>query len=91
MYMGRCGGTGGALVCAVHCKAGRVPPQAACADGHECCTARLVGSQDGVLSIQLGAAGTYVLNIQSPNRQVWLSSPISGPARFNFDSATRTW
>ena len=47
--------------------------------------------QDGVLSIQLGEAGTYVLNIQAPNRQIWLSSPISGPARYNFDSSTRTW
>lgn len=47
--------------------------------------------QDGVLSIQLAEAGTYVLNIQAPNRQIWLSSPISGPARYNFDNATRTW
>ncbi|TNV79186.1 hypothetical protein FGO68_gene10175 [Halteria grandinella] len=24
----------------------------------------------------------YVLNKQTPNRQIWLSSPISGPSRF---------
>jgi len=26
-----------------------------------------------------------VLNKQAPNRQIWLSSPLSGPARFNWD------
>jgi hypothetical protein len=56
-----------------------------------CIHVRRAGTQDGVLSIQLGGAGTFVLNIQAPNRQVWLSSPTSGPARYNFDSATRTW
>lgn len=24
----------------------------------------------------------YVLNKQTPNKQIWLSSPISGPSRF---------
>ena len=47
--------------------------------------------QDGVLSINMGDLGTFVLNIQAPNRQIWLSSPISGPARYNFESSTRTW
>jgi len=47
---------------------------------------------DGVLSLHLGGdMGTFVMNIQAPNRQVWLSSPTSGPARYNFDSDTRTW
>ena len=50
-----------------------------------------VGGQDGVLSINMGDLGTFVLNIQAPNRQIWLSSPISGPARYNFESSTRTW
>ncbi|PAV82884.1 hypothetical protein WR25_21152 [Diploscapter pachys] len=27
--------------------------------------------------------GTYVINKQSPNRQIWLSSPISGPKRYD--------
>jgi len=44
-----------------------------------------------VLSINMGDLGTFVLNIQAPNRQIWLSSPISGPARYNFESSTRTW
>ena len=27
----------------------------------------------------------YVLNKQPPNKQIWWSSPISGPLRFDFD------
>ena len=28
----------------------------------------------------------YVLNKQTPNKQIWLSSPISGPSRFECDT-----
>ena len=28
--------------------------------------------------------GTYVLNRQTPNKQIWLSSPKSGPKRYDF-------
>jgi frataxin len=45
----------------------------------------------GVLTIRLGSKGTYVLNKQSPNRQVWWSSPVSGPRRYGWDEATKTW
>ncbi len=27
----------------------------------------------------------YVLNKQTPNKQIWMSSPISGPSRFEFE------
>jgi hypothetical protein len=30
----------------------------------------------GVLTLRLGPHGTYVLNKQPPNRQIWFSSPI---------------
>ncbi|XP_052178431.1 frataxin, mitochondrial isoform X1 [Diospyros lotus] len=30
-----------------------------------------------VLTLKLGTLGTYVLNKQTPNRQIWLSSPVS--------------
>lgn len=34
-------------------------------------------SQSGVLTIRLGGdMGTYVLNKQAPNKQLWLSSPV---------------
>mmetsp|Transcript_9579 Transcript_9579/g.35108 ORF Transcript_9579/g.35108 Transcript_9579/m.35108 type:complete len:239 (+) Transcript_9579:109-825(+) len=39
----------------------------------------------GVLTIKLGTKGTYVLNKQAPNRQLWLSSPVSGPLRFDYE------
>jgi len=40
---------------------------------------------DGVLNIKLGeTGGIYVINKQSPNQQIWLSSPTSGPARFDW-------
>ena len=29
-------------------------------------------------------AGTYVLNKQPPNKQLWLSSPKSGPKRYDW-------
>lgn len=32
--------------------------------------------QQGVLTIKLGKRGTFVLNKQAPNRQIWLSSPV---------------
>lgn len=46
---------------------------------------------DGVLKITLNKNKHYVLNIQRPNMQIWLSSPISGPQRFEFDLSTNSW
>lgn len=45
----------------------------------------------GVLTINLGSHGTYVLNTQTPNRQIWLSSPVSGPWRYAWHPARREW
>ncbi|EGW15041.1 Frataxin, mitochondrial [Cricetulus griseus] len=39
----------------------------------------------GVLTIKLGGdLGTYVINKQTPNKQIWLSSPCSGPKRYDW-------
>ncbi|KAI8470984.1 MAG: frataxin [Monoraphidium minutum] len=38
----------------------------------------------GVLTVKLGRHGTYVINKQTPNRQIWLSSPVSGPFRYDY-------
>lgn len=46
--------------------------------------------------------GTYVINKQPPNKQIWLSSPLSGPKRYDYvvtsegqeskqDTATGGW
>ncbi len=41
-----------------------------------------VDLKDGVLSIVLPDSKSYVLNKQTPNEQIWWSSPISGPKRY---------
>ena len=38
---------------------------------------------DGVLTVKLNEHGTYVVNKQTPNKQIWLSSPVSGPYRYD--------
>ncbi|KAB5583544.1 hypothetical protein GE09DRAFT_1079282 [Coniochaeta sp. 2T2.1] len=39
----------------------------------------------GVMTINFGPNfGTYVINKQPPNKQIWLSSPKSGPKRFDW-------
>ncbi|KAK4634418.1 Frataxin, mitochondrial [Fulvia fulva] len=38
----------------------------------------------GVLSITFPPNGTYIINKQPPNKQIWLSSPLSGPKRFDW-------
>jgi len=45
----------------------------------------------GVLTLALGDKGTYVINKQPPNKQIWLSSPISGPKRYDFSKANNAW
>ncbi|CAM9654178.1 unnamed protein product [Scytosiphon promiscuus] len=45
----------------------------------------------GVLNIVVGDRGTWVLNKQSPNRQIWWSSPVSGPMRFEYHEDSSRW
>ena len=40
----------------------------------------------GVLTLELGQHGTYVINKQSPNKQIWMSSPVSGPIRYDWQN-----
>ncbi|KAM7495165.1 hypothetical protein LguiB_029774 [Lonicera macranthoides] len=44
-----------------------------------------------VLTVKLGCLGSYVLNKQTPNRQIWMSSPVSGPSRFDWDRSSQAW
>lgn len=37
----------------------------------------------GVMTLVVPQLGTYVINKQPPNKQIWLSSPVSGPNRFD--------
>ncbi|VDM36000.1 unnamed protein product [Hydatigera taeniaeformis] len=51
-----------------------------------------VSYSDGVLTINFGPRhGTYVLNKQTPNKQIWLSSPKSGPKRYDYDLSRGSW
>ena len=44
----------------------------------------------GVLTLKIAGTGTWVLNKQVPNRQLWLSSPLSGPCRYEYVEGTWT-
>ncbi|KAJ2507387.1 Mitochondrial matrix iron chaperone [Coemansia sp. RSA 2049] len=46
---------------------------------------------NGVLTVSMGEKGTYVINKQPPNKQIWISSPVSGPERFDYDYAKKEW
>ncbi len=54
------------------------------------------------MNLTIDDIGTYVINKQPPNRQIWLSSPSSGPKRYDWviisegqdqkqDTATGDW
>ncbi|KAI0803051.1 hypothetical protein BC629DRAFT_1283734 [Irpex lacteus] len=45
----------------------------------------------GVLTLKLGEHGTYVINKQPPNKQIWLSSPVSGPKRYDYVAKEDGW
>ena len=40
----------------------------------------------GVLTVKLPPHGTWVINKQTPNRQIWWSSPLSGPRRYEYEN-----
>lgn len=44
-----------------------------------------------MLTLILGDKGTYVVNKQPPNRQIWLSSPFSGPKRYDYSLSAHAW
>lgn len=51
-----------------------------------------VAFQNGVLTVTFGQPyGTYVINRQTPNKQIWLSSPLTGPKRYDFIDEEKCW
>jgi frataxin len=44
-----------------------------------------VSLASGVLTMVMPPHGTWVLNKQTPNQQLWWSSPLSGPRRYGFE------
>lgn len=45
----------------------------------------------GVLTITFPPHGSWVINKQTPNKQLWWSSPISGPRRYEYDDSSKKW
>jgi len=41
--------------------------------------------QEGILTIDFDDGSRFVVNKHLPNRQIWLSSPLSGAAHFAWD------
>lgn len=54
-------------------------------DSDDCPSDYDVTYGDGVLTVMFGEEhGTYVINKQTPNKQIWLSAPSSGPKRYDY-------
>ena len=50
-----------------------------------------VDLQAGILNIELENGGMYVINKQAPNREIWMSSPLSGAKHFSYDESRKAW
>ncbi|KAG0681788.1 Mitochondrial chaperone Frataxin [Pichia californica] len=48
-----------------------------------------IDEEAGVMEINC-SEGTYIINKQPPTKQIWLSSPISGPKRFDYHDKSWT-
>lgn len=46
---------------------------------------------DGVLTIATIAGHTFVVNRHVPNRELWLSSPLTGGSHFSYNPAVDDW
>ncbi len=44
-----------------------------------------VDMHGGILTLTLPGKAQYIINKHGPNREIWLSSPVSGAAHFAFD------
>ncbi|KAL3086046.1 hypothetical protein niasHT_030470 [Heterodera trifolii] len=59
-------------------------------DRVDCESAFDVSYSMGVLTAHISPRiGTYVINKQTPNKQIWLSSPVSGPKRYDLSDKGR--
>lgn len=50
-----------------------------------------VDLEGGILNIELDDGRVFIINKHSPNRQIWLSSPLSGAHHFSFDEGSGVW
>ena len=50
-----------------------------------------VDMENGMLTIETDTGGHYIINKHGPNRQIWLSSPVSGASHYEFNEDSRSW
>jgi frataxin len=50
-----------------------------------------VDLRGGILTIALEDGRQYVINKHAPNRQIWMSSPVSGASHYEHDAASGAW
>ncbi len=50
-----------------------------------------VDMENGMLTIASETGGQYIINRHGPNRQIWLSSPLSGASHYDFDDTGQAW
>lgn len=50
-----------------------------------------VDYEGGILTIKLPDGRTFLLNKHAPNREIWLSSPVSGAWHFAYDDDAGIW
>lgn len=50
-----------------------------------------VNYASGVLTLSFPPHGTWVINKQTPNQQLWWSSPLSGPRRYEYVEERERW
>jgi frataxin len=50
-----------------------------------------VDLESGILTLELDSGEQFVINKHGPNRQIWMSSPVSGASHYDYDEDTESW
>jgi len=50
-----------------------------------------IEQSSGMLHIELPSGKQFVINRQTPTRQIWVSSPLSGGLRFDYHEQEQHW
>lgn len=51
----------------------------------------VVDMENGMLTIETETGGQYVINKHAPDRQIWMSSPLSGASHYTYDEQKQAW
>lgn len=47
--------------------------------------------ENGAITIRLPSGKSWLISKHTPNRQIWLASPVSGGLHFSYDAAKKQW